>query len=151
MTQFTKISQLDEYKLNDSQTIFLKNCNNVIIENVNGKYVISIENNQDQNQVKKSVKVKAEKKVKVYSMSTQLCEFFEVPYDTYMSRGAMIKKINKYIFTNKLNNKSIINLNETLKTLFGLVDENEIKIYQVSKYIKNHVISEYIKEKSEST
>ncbi len=150
MTQFTKISQLDEYKLNDSQTIFLKNCNNVIIENVNGKYVISIENNQDQNQVKKSVKVKAEKKVKVYSMSTQLCEFFEVPYDTYMSRGAMIKKINKYIFTNKLNNKSIINLNETLKTLFGLVDENEIKIYQVSKYIKNHVISEY-KEKSEST
>ena len=142
------MSALYEYHLNATQSIIVRNCDKVHIENVDGKFVITIQEQKE----KEKVKVKKEKREKLFHMSTQLCEFLEIPYDTHMSRGEIIKKINQYIFKNKLKNKEHKNqfiVNDKLKELFGLTNENSIKIYHVSKYLKNHILSEYKEEKKE--
>lgn len=138
------MSTLYKYQLNTTQSIIVKNCDKVHIEHINGKFVITIEG--------KKVKVKKEKRHKLFNMSTQLCEFFEVPYDTYMSRPEILKRINQYIFKNKLKNKEHKNqfiVDDKLKELFGEISENSIKFYHVSKHIKNHILSEYKEEKKE--
>lgn len=143
------MSALYEYQLNATQSIIVRNCDKVHIENVDGKFVITI---QEQKVKDNKVNIKKEKRVKLFNMSTQLCEFFGVPYDTHMSRGEIIKRINQYIFKNKLKNKEHKNqfiVNDKLKELFGLINENSIKIYHVSKYVKNHILSEYKEEKKE--
>lgn len=144
------MSALYEYQLNTTQSIIVRNCDKVHIENVDGKFVITIQEQKEKEKEKE--KVKKEKRVKLFNMSTQLCEFLEVPYDTHMNRGEIIKRINQYIFKNKLKNKEHKNqfiVNDKLKELFGLTNETSIKIYHVSKYIKNHVLSEYKEEKKE--
>jgi chromatin remodeling complex protein RSC6 len=179
------MNTLYEYQLNATQSIIVKNCYNaqahnnsrshkanscdkVHIENVDGKFVITIQEQKEKVKVKKE---KNDKRAKLFHMSTQLCEFFEVPYDIHMSRKEIVKKINQYIFKNKLKNKEHKNqfiVDDKLKVLFGLTDdlketsthledlpssacsrESSIKIYHVSKYLKNHVLSEYKEEKKE--
>ncbi len=143
------MSALYEYQLNATQSIIVRNCDKVNIENVDGKFVITI---QEQKVKDNKVNVKKEKRIKLFNMSTQLCEFLEVPYDTHMSRKEIVKKMNQYIFKNKLKNKEHKNqfiVNDKLKELFGLTNETSIKIYHASKYLKNHILSEYKEEKKE--
>ncbi len=158
MSTFNRISQLNEYQLNDIQTVFLKNCENVTIEIVDGKYVISIPKNdvskENVKKVKKDKKNKAKRMYNVtHNMSSQLCDFLNVPHDTHMPYKAIIKKVSQYIVNNKLKNenkKHEFVLDEKLKTLFEIKNENEnenqniYKFYLISKYIKNHILSEYV-------
>lgn len=73
-----------------------------------------------------------------------------------MSRGEIVKKINQYIFKNKLKNKenkSQFIIDDKMKQLFALPEEsvNTMKFYLVSKYVKNHILSEYKEEKKEES
>jgi chromatin remodeling complex protein RSC6 len=165
MSQFNRISQLNEYQLNDIQTVFLKNCENAKIELVNNNYIISIpKNDVSKENVKKDKKVKKVKKdkknrvKKSYNMTPQLCDFLNVSHDTHMTYKEMIKRVSQYIVNNKLKNenkKHEFLLDEKLKTLFEIKNENEnqnqnqniYKFYLISKYIKNHILKEYVVEK----
>lgn len=78
------------------------------------------------------------------NLSTQLCEFLEVPSDTQLARTEVTKLITKYIKDHKLQkeeNKKIILPDPKLKSLLNSEDK-EVTYFNLQTFMKVHFIKE---------
>lgn len=76
-------------------------------------------------------------------ISDVLCEFMGKEQGSLVSRTEATKFINKYIKENRLcdaENKTLIKPDAKLHSLLGTNDENEIKYFNIQKYLNVHFL-----------
>jgi chromatin remodeling complex protein RSC6 len=98
---------------------------------------------------KKEPKPKKEKKVPIAPsgisstalLSDELCEFLEKPVGTKLFRAEVTKLLYKYINDNHLQdieNKKIIRVDDKMKKLLGLEDNQELTYFNIQTFMNKH-------------
>ena len=142
-----KIEQrLDETieELKDYKAMTRGLCNDLIERLFDAKREIrQLRKNQKKQRVKKDPK-----KPNVFetdiSISNQLCDFFEIPHGSKMSRNEVTHKLHKFCDDNNLmqkDNRRIIIVNDKLRPLLrNYTPGEQITWLNIQSYIKHHYI-----------
>ena len=75
-------------------------------------------------------------------ISTEMCDFLEIPHGTQMSRTEVTKKINTYVRSNNLKdpvNGRIIRPDATLKKLLRVKDGDEVTFFHMQRLLNPHI------------
>ena len=75
-------------------------------------------------------------------ISTEMCDFLQIPHGTQMSRTEVTKKINTYVSTNNLKdpvNGRIIRPDATLKKLLRVKDGDEVTFFHMQRLLNPHI------------
>lgn len=78
-------------------------------------------------------------------MTAELCDFLGVSHDTMLPRPQVTKRINQYVKTNGLANKTKgkgteINPDAALGGLLNVPDDVQLTYFNLQKYLKNHFL-----------
>lgn len=87
-------------------------------------------------------------------VSNELCHFMNKEEGTELARTEVTKAIIGYIQEHKLQNnenRRVIMPDETLKTLLGVKDAEELNYFNLQKYMNKHFISKKNNNLSESS
>ena len=77
-------------------------------------------------------------------ISDKLCEFMELEHGSKVSRTNVNKKLNQYIKERdlqNLENNSVINVDDTLKHLLNVSDEDQVTYFNMQGYMKHNYLS----------
>jgi chromatin remodeling complex protein RSC6 len=80
------------------------------------------------------------------AVSKELSEFLGLQEGEMIARTQVTKRLNAYIKENNLQNpenKRIIHLNESLKSLVTVPDDVQLTFFNLQKYIKHHYITQH--------
>jgi upstream activation factor subunit UAF30 len=75
-------------------------------------------------------------------ISTEMCDFLEIPHGTLMSRTEVTKNINNYVSKHNLKdlvNGRIIRPDATLKKLLRVSDEDEVTFFHMQRLLNPHI------------
>lgn len=75
-------------------------------------------------------------------ISTEMCDFLNIPHGTLMSRTEVTKNINTYVSENKLKdpvNGRIIRPDAVLKKLLRVKDGDEVTFFHMQKLLNPHI------------
>ena len=75
-------------------------------------------------------------------ISTEMCDFLEIPHGTLMSRTEVTKNINNYVSKNNLKdlvNGRIIRPDAVLKKLLRVSDEDEVTFFHMQRLLNPHI------------
>ena len=75
-------------------------------------------------------------------ISTEMCDFLQIPHGTQMSRTEVTKKINTYVSSNNLKdpvNGRIIRPDAVLKKLLRVKDGDEVTFFHMQRLLNPHI------------
>jgi chromatin remodeling complex protein RSC6 len=75
-------------------------------------------------------------------ISTEMCDFLEIPHGTLMSRTEVTKNINNYVSKHNLKdlvNGRIIRPDAVLKKLLRVSDEDEVTFFHMQRLLNPHI------------
>ena len=75
-------------------------------------------------------------------ISTEMCDFLQIPHGTQMSRTEVTKKINTYVRSNNLKdpvNCRIIRPDAVLKKLLRVKDGDEVTFFHMQRLLNPHI------------